>query len=171
MTLEEINFIAQTIAAFAVVGSLIYLAIQTRHNTRVMRATAAWDAQHSFVAVNDLISDGGPLSEISYRAITDPDSLSAYEKYLVHRFMRSLFQRMEAQYALYCHGILDEELWQLRKGYAQALMVNPLVAEIWQIERSNSMLTAAFVAEIEEMNSKPAPAFLGVGPMPGAKAK
>ncbi len=45
MTLQEINFIAQTIAAFAVVGSLIYLAIQTRHNTRVMRATAAFVAE------------------------------------------------------------------------------------------------------------------------------
>ena len=30
MMLEQINSIAQTVAAFAVVGSLIYLAIQTR---------------------------------------------------------------------------------------------------------------------------------------------
>lgn len=30
MTLEQINYIAQTIAAFAVVGSLIYRAIQCR---------------------------------------------------------------------------------------------------------------------------------------------
>lgn len=170
MTLEEINFIAQTIAAFAVVGSLIYLAIQTRQNTKVLRATAAWDAQHSFVAINDSISDGGRLGEITFRGSTDPGSVNDQEKYLIHYFMRSFYQRMEAQYALYRHGILDEELWELRKRYAKSLLANPLIDEIWQAERGNSMLTAAFVAEIEGAAATTVPNFAGSGPFGGRKA-
>lgn len=38
MTLEEINYISQTIAAAAVIASLVYLAIQTRQAARNSRA-------------------------------------------------------------------------------------------------------------------------------------
>ena len=38
MTLEEINYIGQSIASGAVIASLIYLAIQTRQAARISRA-------------------------------------------------------------------------------------------------------------------------------------
>lgn len=165
MTLEELNYIAQILAALAVVASLLFLGIQTRQNTYVMRAKAAWDAQNSFVAINDQLSDGGPLSEIMYRTLTGTGSVMDYEKYLIHRFMRAFFQRLEAQFALYRHGILDEELWTLRRGYARSVMAIPLVREIWDADKSNSMLTREFIAEVESGPASPVPVFAGIAPV------
>ena len=157
MTLEQINYIAQTIAAFAVVGSLIYLAIQTRQNTAVMRATAARDAQLSFVELNDQLADGGVLSDIVFRISADPASLTDFEKLMAHRFIRAFLQRLEAQYALYRHGILDREIWELRRHYTKSVLAAPMIDEIWQAEKRNSMLTAAFIAEIDGAPAGPAP--------------
>jgi len=36
---------------------------------------------------------------------------------------------MEAQFARYKAGILDEEVWQLRRGYAKAILDNPGIRE------------------------------------------
>ena len=45
MTIEEIYYVSQIAAAVAIFGSLVYVTIQTRQNSRMMRAKAAWDAQ------------------------------------------------------------------------------------------------------------------------------
>jgi hypothetical protein len=50
----------------------------------------------SFVVIDESLADGGRISEVLYRTLSDPDSLDAFEKHLAHRLSRVLFQRMEA---------------------------------------------------------------------------
>ena len=173
MTLEEIYYVGQTIAVVAIVGSLVFVAIQTRQNGRTLRAQAAWDAQASFAEINDMLAGGGPISEVSYKAFTAAETLSPYERYLMHRLMRGLLQRAEAQYALYASGVLDAEVWRLRRSYLRSLFTNPIVVEVWRAEKANSMFTSAFIAEIENAEARENPIFLGadaVGSANGAQA-
>ena len=163
MILEELYFISQIVAVIAIFGSLVYVAIQTRQNGRMMRAKAAWDAETSFAEINDMLSAGGPVSELFYKVFTKPESLNDYEKYLVHRFMRSVLQRTEAQFALYTNGVLDAEVWRLRSAYVRSTLNNPLLKEIWQTEKTNSMFTRAFIAEMDKIDAAEPPAFLGAG--------
>ena len=152
-----------TIVAVAVLVTLVYLAIQTRDNTRVMRSKAVWDAQVSFVEVNELLGDGETVSKLIYKVLMDPDALSDYEKYLAHRFCRGWFQRMEAQFALYQAGILDEEVWELRRGYAKAILGNPVLKGGWEMDKGNSMFTQAFIKSIDSTIQTEPPGFLGIG--------
>ena len=161
MTLEDINYIAQTVGVLAILASLVFVAIQTHQNGRTMRAQAVWDAQTSFVEINDMLAAGGKISEVSFKGFTDPDSLTPYERYLAHRLFRGVLQRAEAQYALYRNGILDAEVWRLRRGYIKSLMNYPHFAEVWQADKANSMFTRAFIAEIEPAEAREAPTFLG----------
>ena len=94
-----------------------------------MKSRAVWDAQVSFVEVNELLGDGGTVSKLMYKALSGTEELSSCEKYLAHRFTRGWFQRMEAQFALYTAGILDKEVWELRRRYAKAILRNPVVKE------------------------------------------
>jgi len=71
------------VGATVVIVTLIYLAIQTRNTGKVMRAIAIWDAQISFVAINEKLAEGGIISDIMYRALSDPDSLTPYENTLL----------------------------------------------------------------------------------------
>ncbi|MCX2979897.1 hypothetical protein EYC98_03360 [Halieaceae bacterium IMCC14734] len=162
MNWDAIIAFAEVIGALAVLITLAYLAIQTRDNVRVMRSRAVWDAQVSFVEVNEILGNGGTVSELIYKVLSDPGELSAYEKYLAHRFCRGWFQRMEAQFALYSSGILDAEVWELRRGYAKAILNNPVMAEAWETDKGNSMFTKAFIASIDSVANTEAPGFLGV---------
>ena len=75
--------------------------------------------------------------------------------------MRAVFQRVEAQFALYRTGILDAEIWELRRNYTKSLLSNPLVAEIWGLELGNSMLTKAFIAELDAASPSVPQVFMG----------
>lgn len=162
MNWDHIGTIAEVVGAIAVVVSLVYLAVQTRDNTRVMRSRATWDAQQSFVEVNETLGDGGFISDLIYKTLIEPYQLSDKEKYLAQRFYRSWFQRMEAQFALYQSGILDEEVWKLRRGYAKAIFNNPIAKECWEAEKTNSMFTEGFISSIDSAVEQNKPSFLGV---------
>jgi hypothetical protein len=162
LELDTIIAFAEVIGALAVLITLAYLAIQTRDNVRVMRSKAVWDAQVSFVEVNELLGDGGTVSELMYKVLTDAGELSSYEKYLAHRFCRGWFQRLEAQFALYSAGVLDEEVWELRRGYAKGILNNPLLAEAWERDKGNSMFTKTFIESIDSVANAETPGFLGV---------
>jgi len=168
MTLEQISDISQAVAAVAVVLSLVALILETRQNTKMMRATAVWDSQMSFVSINEKLAEGGALSDLAFRVFTAPESLTPYERHLWHRYMRAVFQRVEAQFALYKSGILDAEVWALRRNYTKSLLLNPLVAEIWRLEMGNSMLTKAFIAELGAASADAQPVFMGAMPQQDA---
>jgi len=163
MNWDAIGAVAELIGSAAVIITLLYLAIQTHSNGKVLRASAVVDAQMSFVAINEKLSDGGVISEIMFRALSDPDGLTPYERYLLHRYLRGVFQRLEAQFALYTHGILDPEVWHLRRGYIMALMdKNQLIKESWELDKQNKMLTKAFIEEMDKAPNSEIAGFMGV---------
>jgi hypothetical protein len=163
---EAAGAIGEIVGAAGVIVTLVYLAAQIRQNTKSLRASAVWDSQMSFVAINESLADGGRISEIMFRAISDAGSLDAFESHLAHRFARSFFQRMEAQHALYSNGILDREVWELRCGYAQSILGNPVFEEAWQLDKQNGMFTSAFIDAIESTPRKNLPGFMGVDQTP-----
>jgi hypothetical protein len=154
--------VAEVVGALAVLITLVYLAIQTRDNVKVMRSRAIWDAQVSFVEVNEMLGDGGEIANVIYKAITEPESLTDREIYKVHRFCRGWFQRMEAQFALYKAGILDEEVWDLRCGYAQGMLANSPFKEWWAVDKENSMFTREFIESIDNSGKEIDIKFMGV---------
>ncbi len=171
MTLEQISDVSQAVAAVAVVLSLIALILETRQNTKMMRATAVWDSQMSFVSINEALAEGSVLSDLAFRVFTAPESLSPYERHLWHRYMRAVLQRTEAQFALYRSGVLDAEVWELRRNYVRSLLPHPLIAEIWRLEKGNSMLTKAFIAELEAAPADAPPVFMGSAQSAGPSAQ
>jgi hypothetical protein len=162
MNWNAIAAIAEVVGALAVLITLVYLAIQTRDNVKIMRSQAIWDAQVSFVEVNEVLADGGVVAEVVYKAISKPDSLTDKETYQLHRFLRGWFQRMEAQFALYKVGILDREVWELRLGYAQGLLTKSPFKEWWEIDKNNSMFTKDFIESIDNQVQTVDITFMGV---------
>ncbi len=52
----------------------------------------------------------------------------------------------------------------MRRVYISGLMNFPNFAEVWETDKSNSMFTRAFVAEMDQAGIAAAPTFLG-GPV------
>jgi hypothetical protein len=162
MNWDAIGAIAELLGSAAVIITLLYLAIQTHNNGKVLRVSATVDAQMSFVAINEKLSEGGVISEVMFKALSDPDSLTPYESTLLHRYLRAVFQRLEAQFALYTNGILNPEVWLLRRGYITALVEkNHFIKEFWELDKQNKMFTKAFIEEMDKAPHSEIAGFMG----------
>ena len=160
MTLEEINYIAQTVAAFAVVGSLIYLAIQTRHateqtrlNTQALKASAGFEATHSWGTFNENIMNLPDEKLALILATYNPgktwDDFSEVEQFWLAVTHRALFQKLEGQYFLFKYGSLDSAIWEKRRDWAAGLIKFPFYQQWWRFDRAQNLWTDEFIAAIE----------------------
>lgn len=159
MTLEQINYIAQTVAAFAVVGSLIYLAIQTRQaneqtrlNTQALKASAGFEATHSWATLNELVMSlpKDRLATALEANVGKPwDDFSEPDRLWLALLHRALFQKLEGQYFLFKFGSLEPGIWEKRRDWAAGLIKLPFFRQWWEFDKAQNMWTDEFIAAIE----------------------
>ncbi len=90
MSIQDLGSLGEFIASIAVVISLVYLAYQVRQNTQQQRRAemnAAFEAGTWFRSAT-LSSDA---SDLAFKLISDPDSLSKSEKFKVAYFLEQTF--------------------------------------------------------------------------------
>jgi len=92
MTLEAIYFIGQTVAAFAIVGSLIFVGIQSRQAGRASELATLQLVQDRFDGVRRLIVADKELVDLYDRGLRDPVALEEDE---LIRFRLLMFIAME----------------------------------------------------------------------------
>ncbi len=68
MTLNELGSLGEFVGAIAVVISLIYLAIQIRHNTRAVQSTTHQAVLDGILRVSASLSDSEGMAQISRKA-------------------------------------------------------------------------------------------------------
>ena len=160
MTLEQINYIAQTVAAFAVVGSLIYLAIQTRHateqtrlNTQALKASAGFEATHSWGTFNEtamsLPDEKLAITLAAYNPGKTWDDFSEVDQVWLSVAHRALFQKLEGQYFLFKYGSLDPAIWEKRRDWAAGLIKLSFFQQWWEFDKAQNIWTDEFIAAVE----------------------
>jgi hypothetical protein len=133
--LDRIHKIAEIVAAFAIVMSLVFVGIQLQQNTAAMgvenrqSAMNAWINVGLAVATNESLSD--KLDKGSYPVYRQVDS-----KRQVLNWVSTQLNITEHQYLQFLDGNLSEETW---KGFKEALHLNfrgsQLYNEYWRFGR------------------------------------
>ena len=153
MTLENINTIAQTIAALAVLVSLIFVGVQLRQNTRAIRASAGFEGTHSWATLNEQILQLPDAQLMPMLQAFDPektlDDFSEIEQVRISTVQLALFQKLEGLYFLYKYGSVDAALWETRRQWAGGAIKLPVLRQWWAIQKAQSIWTEEFVAVIE----------------------
>jgi hypothetical protein len=98
MTIQEWGSIGEIIGGVAVVISIIYLAIQVRSNTRATRASASFDATHSWATLNEKITflDDRTMKVAiqTYRPDTSWSEIEEVDRVRLSLLHRALFQKL-----------------------------------------------------------------------------
>lgn len=111
MTLENIYFIASTIAAVGVVVSLVFVGIQVRQNTIATRSAAAQAVSSSFAKWYGAVRSDPGMATIAVNGLRDYDSLNDLDRTrLVSYFMEFNLSMQDAFYK-WQDGALSSELW------------------------------------------------------------
>ena len=133
MNWDAIGAIAESLGAFGVILSVLYLAYEVRSNTHTMRADAGTRSQMEWSRYNIMISEHRDRDAIV--RFFDPneklENFSEQERVAITFTMRAFAQQTEAQYFQYQAKMLDPEVWQARLTTFCGLVQFPAIAEWW----------------------------------------
>jgi hypothetical protein len=146
MTLTDLANIGDAIGGIAVVITLIYLAIQIRQNTRMMRASAHHAANHLAVEINLALGTDPRVSEVLLLGSKDPSELDPNQSLMFHLMMRSIFSGAEDFYIQTREGLLNPDMWKSRKHSMRQYLLRPGIYAWWR--ENQPLFSKDFVVEL-----------------------
>lgn len=132
MNTGELANYAEIIGGIAVLASLIYVAIQIRHNTAVVRTSNYADLSFKLSEFNSLVAQDNDLAEIYNRGIESYDGLSDVEKTRFNMAVSRMMQAVQAMFHLRRRGYIDARLAQTNFDSVALLLAAPGMQEWWQ---------------------------------------
>lgn len=91
MSLAELGSLGEFLGFFAVLATLMYLALQTKHSKDVANSQAARSVSVDFQAIWSTLGEDIERTEIIRFAVNDWDSISKNEQMIAHAFFCNLF--------------------------------------------------------------------------------
>ncbi len=126
MTLEQISYLGELIAALSVIGSLVYVARRVGQNTAMMRVKAASERLQREYDIAAPMIGSREIAEIWLKAATEFDSLDDIDKERMMVYERRAIALWHHVYVLrqqrlYADAEWHEAKWMIRKfGQRQA---------------------------------------------------
>jgi hypothetical protein len=149
MNWEAIGAIGEVVGAFAVIATLLYLAVQIRQNTKAIRSTtltAITEHKHFELRWS---SDIAPAWR---KALTDPSSLTPDESWQVAEWMASSFVARQNEFFQHQQGLIDDDTWEASEKIIK-LALSGDWARNWWNEFGPNAFTENFVRLVEEILS------------------
>ncbi len=120
MTLEQVFYVSQTVAALGVIGSLIFVGFQVRDSAKAVRFATAQAVQDNYASWYLSIANNERARATSLKGFVDLDELTPDEKaQFVGQYMAFLSHSQNA-FHQWREGHLADELW----ACWEALMMN-----------------------------------------------
>ena len=132
MNVAELANYAEVIGGVAVLISLIYVAIQIRQNTAVVRTSNYADLSFKVSEFNQLIAENGELADIYVRGTESYTSLNEIEKIRFNMTVSRLMQAIQAMFHLRQRGYIDSKLAQTNFDSVALFLAEPGLQEWWQ---------------------------------------
>ena len=151
MNLQDLASIAEILGGFAVLATLVYLAIELRDNTRVLKAKSTSDTAVQWSEWNTMMSQH-PDRVLFARSLDPKESLENFdpiEQVTLHFFGRGLLRKWGAAFFQYEAGILDAEQWESWITYCNSFLALPVWAAWWSEERVQPVHSHRFIAAID----------------------
>jgi hypothetical protein len=164
MTIEYLGNLGSMIGGLAIFVSLLYLAVETRVNTKAIRSAAYHSAAES-IADNSVHSIGDPeFRSLLLRSVSldRVEEFSADEQMQFSTLANVLFLRYEDVFVQYLQGAVPPELWENRRKFARSFLELPTWKAAWEVWKNSPMFMQAFIEEIESSEVVPN-AYLGLG--------
>ncbi len=136
MTLQDLGSIGEFVAAIATLVTLVYLALQIRHNTRSVRTSAFQEASRDLAESIDHISRDPELCRIYLAGAKDFESLSREERLRFSIYFTGVMRRYENLLHQTREGMIDRADWEGVRETGRQTFSQPGVMAWWKRSRS-----------------------------------
>lgn len=159
MGLQDFADLADVANAFAVIVTLVVLAISIRQNTQAQKVLAVESLTAAITALNVPAMESPALGDALAKATTDWDSASREQRIVAHYFLFSIFKLLETAWYQQKSGTLDQAQWAGWDDVLRRQYHSPGVKNGWWPHRRTS-----FSPEFQNCltNSEPPPVGLAL---------
>ena len=163
MNLERLALVGELLGGVGVLVTLVFLTLEVRKNSRILRANSQTAGMLSFAAYNEMLATDPVLPGLFIRVLAgeDIDSLDPEERFRVTLALRGIIQRIEAAYFQFVEGQVEEPYWAQRRMWLKSIVLRPNIAKWWAVESKSAQVTEAFIAHINSSESSFEMDFLG----------
>lgn len=132
MSLEQIFYISQSVAAVAVVASIVYLALQVRQSERIQRAMVQ-QGRADRASHRAMIMASPDLAEVVQRGMAGNKELTREEFNQWTLICRSLFITVEDSFMQHKSGLLDDVAFHSFEAGTRTFFSSPGLRASWQL--------------------------------------
>ena len=154
MTLDQVASIGEIISGFAVIISLVYLAVQIRTNTEAERSSTYQSIVSDFGAMNNTMASTPELSHMFVQAMENYHQLSSDQKARISQIFFQCFRYFENMFYQHKKGYLDEEVWIGWKRLMLTYYGRPGFQTWWEHRREVYSEPFAIFLETEKLDRR-----------------
>jgi hypothetical protein len=151
MNLQDFASIAEIVGGFAVLVTLVYLVIELRNNTKILRAEASNTSYLGWSEFNAMLSQH-PDKHVCARAFDRQEAFDKFEpldQFTVSCLGRTMLLRLSATFFQYKAGVLDSANWDETATYCHSVFALPVWAAWWKEESKQPIYSREFVTAID----------------------
>jgi hypothetical protein len=146
---EALGAVAELIGAVGVIGSLIYLAVQIRQNTRSLRASAYQAITGHVGDINRALFENAEVAHIVEVGSQDRARLSPEERRRFNAYQMMRFMHYDNLYRQYAGGMLEKSRWHASRRILASSFQQPGVVAWWR--ESSRAFGDEFVTEVNSL--------------------
>lgn len=139
----------ESVGLLAVVLSLVFVGVEMRQNTDLMRAQIRNAMSENQIAVQLARASSLETARVSRLTFEDPESLSLDEYTMATRFLNALFREWENSHYQYQRGLFTEDEYEARTRVWRGLMDRPFLKDRWIEDRQG--YATSFQSEIDRI--------------------
>jgi len=136
VTLEDFGNLGEFIGGLAVIATLVYLAVQIRQNTKLLRRSAEQTSRSDSTAAIALAAQSPENAVVYHKGLAEPDALSPEERTHFYLFMAANFYHLHFGHTAYQDGAQSEDSWRLQLQGLRFFVSRPGVRTWWKEQGS-----------------------------------
>jgi hypothetical protein len=147
MSLETVYYIGQTVAVIAILGSLVFVAYQTRQTSRLARTELTRSLLAETRAFGDNLASSPELSEFIFNSRNATEMLEPKEFFRLAMYYASWFTGVESAFKIHKQNLMDASVYEHIRITTRTLdCVNMHIW--WQIARN--AYAADFASDVDD---------------------
>jgi hypothetical protein len=131
MTLEELYYVSQIVAVIGIFGSLVFVGLQIRQNTRATRAASHNAVSNSLNEINRMFAENADLTRIWLAGMSDRQALTPEERWRFDSLSRAYLHVCETMFIQAGLGTGDKGVLQAEEEGIRRTLAAPGVREWW----------------------------------------
>ena len=135
MAIEQVYFIAQIIAAIAMIASLIFVGFQLRQNTEQVRIASVQTYYDISTGHLVYMINRPELVEIFLKGFANLDKLTVIERTRLYALYSQITKGYQVLQYQHSKKVLDTELWESAQNHLADILVSDTYLEFWKTRK------------------------------------